>query len=249
MVLLNRYQTFIDAFKDYSSCYVIIGGTASAANLFLEGSRARATKDYDIVILDEGRNSHFFEVMEKYLAVGNYQYLRSNEKSYLHRFKTEKLDYPPMIEIFSKRPSFLENWPGAITSLSFSEEASLSAIMLDSPYYDFLLQNIISIEEINYLNKDGLIVLKAKAWINLLKDRSKGIKVNSSDIDKHLKDICKLLATYEDLSKITLSHELQKDMSQFIELLHSNKDMIPESRDYPLNRDEVCAYASALLKE
>ena len=246
--MFNRHQTFIDAFKDFPDCFVIIGGTATAANLSNDGFPTHITKDYDIVVLEEGRNTPFFATLQEYLIEGKYVYSKSNDKPVLYRFKTDDPNYPPMIELLCKRAGFLENWPGPIRSLSFDEEASLSAIMLDLPYYEFILENRISFEDINYLNKNGLVVLKAKAWTYLFNDKRNGISVKSSEIDKHLEDIYKLLVSYEEITKITLNHELQKDMNVFLDNLAMNIQMIPESRDYPLKREEMLAYINILLK-
>lgn len=241
------YPSFVEAFSNYHEAYTIIGGTACAIILDRANIRARATKDYDIVIRDEGRNEEFYNALIRYLCDGGYQMESREGTIKLYRFITNKEDYPPMIELLSKKVDLTELWDGPIRTLSFGYENSLSAIMLDGPYYDFLIDNTVVINNLPILNENGLLVLKAKAFYNLSLDKMEGRNSKNSDVRKHISDISRLLATYTDISRLGLNEEIRNDMSEFIFLLENDPMMIPESRDYQLTRIDVLSLLKGLL--
>ncbi len=63
----------------------------------------------------------------------------------------------------------------------------------------------------------ALIPLKAKAWMNLIKDKSEGKEVNSRDIKKHKNDVFRLSQILIVKSLINLSDSIRETMKYFIE--------------------------------
>lgn len=241
------HDSFLNAFKGYEDAYTIIGGTASYIILTRGNLTARATKDYDMVIHDDGRNEDFYETLLDYLYQGKYILEELENKDNLYRFTTNEKEYPQMIELLSRRPDFINDWDGPITSLSFRTEHSLSAIMIDKVYSDFVLECTEIIEGIPILSKDGLIVLKARAWYNLYQDKMEGANISTYDLRKHLGDISRLLELYEDDTRIEMNTQIRSDMKDFLMLLEENLDQIVASRDYAFTQEEVFEFLTKLL--
>lgn len=237
MDLIN--DNFIHTFRKYSSCYTIIGGTATAIILDRSGLKPRITKDYDIVMHEEARNEEFYNVLIAFLEQGNYTMHKTGDKENLYRFITDDKNYPTMIELLCRRPYLDEKWKYPVSSFSFSKDHSLSAILLDERYYEFVVNNTEIIDEIPILNQDGLIVLKARAWFNLFMERMNNKHISRYEVSKHIADISRLVVLYDEISKIEMDDSIKDDMRQFLKLLKENMNQIPESRDYLLTRDEV----------
>ena len=73
------------------------------------------------------------------------------------------------------------------------EASSLSGILLNDLYYDFVMANRIEIEGVQVVTPVGLMVLKAIAWLDLTKKKAEGdIHAYSKDISKHKNDIARL---------------------------------------------------------
>jgi hypothetical protein len=86
-----------------------------------------------------------------------------------------------MLELFSRVPDELKLGDGAkLTPIPVSEGvSSLSAILLDDAYYEFLHQHRQVLDGITLVSEKCLIPLKAKAWLDL--SARKGEPVELSD--------------------------------------------------------------------
>ncbi len=57
--MVKGLNLFRDYFREYTDCYVLIGGTASHLALKEEALDFRATKDLDIILCIEALNERF----------------------------------------------------------------------------------------------------------------------------------------------------------------------------------------------
>jgi len=100
-----------------------------------------------------------------------YEYGRPNSPDvHYHRFgKPKSSGFPKMIELFSRHPDFpLRNEASVIVPLPVEDDiSSLSAILLDDDYYNFLKGGLVNISGINVPDVAHLIPLKARAHIDL----------------------------------------------------------------------------------
>ena len=77
-----------------------------------------------------------------------------------------------------------------ITPLPRDEDiSSLSAILLDDDYYEFLKQGKMSVDGVTVLDAAYLIPFKAKAWTDLTDRRAAGEHIDSKKIKKHKNDV------------------------------------------------------------
>ena len=140
--MVRGIESFRDWFHDYEDQYVIIGGTACDLLMTEEGLDFRATKDIDMVLIIEAVDSSFGKHFWEYVIAAGYQHLnKSTGGQQFYRFTNPRShDYPTMIELFTRRlDDIILPETANLTPLPMDDEiSSLSAILLDSDYYEFL---------------------------------------------------------------------------------------------------------------
>ncbi|MDC7230656.1 MAG: hypothetical protein PQJ48_10130 [Sphaerochaetaceae bacterium] len=170
--MVKGLNIFREHFKGFEDRYVLIGGTASSIIMEEAGAEFRATKDLDIVLCIEALDSAFVQKFWDFIENGGYSNKqKSSGKKLFYRFHSPAdKNFPTMLELFSKVPDSLEvsAKDSELTPIPVDEEiSSLSAILLDSAYYDFIHQNITIIDNLPIIGSEILIPLKAKAWLDL----------------------------------------------------------------------------------
>ena len=93
--------------------------------------------------------------------------------------------------------------------------SSLSAILMDDDYYAFTIEHSRNIDGIHVASPEALICLKAKAYTEMLDRKAEGEQVDSRDIEKHKKDVFRLIAMLPQDSRFSLPEKLRNDMSDF----------------------------------
>lgn len=244
----NYNQKFLATFKGYEECYVIIGGTATSIVLAQQGLESRRTPDYDIVLTNQ-RTKAFYQVFAQFIKDGNYVPENLDEKGQLYRFKTKETAYPKMIELFCKLPEFPLRVEGRTTPVSFGKD-SLSALLLDNDYYQLVLKGAQMVDGYSILRDKYLIVLKAKAWLDLSKRKNAGAQVDSKNIKKHLNDIARLCGALEDTEKVVLDANIQTDMNEFLAVLGQRMNELPgneQNKDILLSKEKIIETLTELL--
>ena len=94
--------------------------------------------------------------------------------------------------------------------------SSLSAILLDDTYYDFIMDGRKNLNGLPWVGEDRLIPLKALAWLLLTQEKSFGGQVDSKNIKKHLSDIVSLTALLSPAMKISIDAKIATDLKRFI---------------------------------
>lgn len=213
-------EVFRKAFKGYENCYTIIGGTACDILMSRVNLDFRATKDIDMILLIENQLEEFGEVFWKFIKAGGYRCgWKSSEQLHFYRFTEPKnTDYPVMIELFSRAPGYqLHNSDMVITPLHISDEvSSLSAIMLNEDYYEFMMNGRKVVDGVGILGAEHLIPFKMRAWIDLNRRKEEGEHVNSKDIKKHKNDVFRLMNLINPEEVIETSETIKQDIRQFI---------------------------------
>lgn len=216
-------ESFRKWFEGYEKEYVIIGGAACDLIMDREGLTFRATKDLDIVILVEMLTPSFGRRLWDYILEGEYKHLnKSTGRPQFYRFSSPKSnEFPSMIELFSREiDSISLPRKAVLTPLPIGDElSSLSAILLNRSYYDFLLEGQTIIEEMPILRPEYIIPFKAKAWLDLSRRAFVGEKIDSKNIRKHKNDVFRLAVLITEEMKIILPKEIGDDMELFIEAM------------------------------
>ena len=217
--MVRGIEGFRNWFAEYSNQFTIIGGTACDLLMSENGLEFRATKDLDIVLIVEGLTPDFGHRFWKYIQAGGYEHRnRSTGAPQFYRFTNPKSkEYPYMLELFSRRGHSIRLPEDAMfTPLPLDDElSSLSAILLDEDYYQFLLEGRILVKEIPVLSVKHLIPFKAKAWLDLTKRRNRGEQVDGKNIRKHKNDVFRLSVLLTPETNVVLPEAIRKDMEEF----------------------------------
>lgn len=221
--MVRGIESFSEWFRGYEEQYTIIGGTACDLLMADAGLDFRATKDIDLVLIIEAVNAAFGIRFWEYIVAAGYEH--RNKSTGAHQFyrffNPYSREYPAMIELFTRRlDTIILPEDAVFTPLPLDEDvSSLSAILLDNDYYDFLMQGRVQVAGVNVLDVTHLIAFKAKAWLELSERKAAGGNVDSRDIRKHKNDVFRLTElldrNQEPLQNVPFA--VLKDMKTFLE--------------------------------
>lgn len=200
--MVKGFDSFKKWFAGCDEQYVIIGGTACELLLNEEGQDFRATKDIDMVLILEAMTTEFCSHFWQYIQAGEYVHRnKCTGDAQFYRFSNPgKLGFP----------------------------SSLSSILLDLEYYQFLRNGKIVIAGLPILDAEHIIPFKAKAWIDLTNRKASGDQVDSKNIRKHKNDVFRLATLLTAESRISLSASIMADMTDFLEAM---KNKMINTRD------------------
>jgi hypothetical protein len=225
--MVKDIQTFISHFLQYSNQYVLIGGSACDMLMNEAGLEFRSTKDLDLVLCAEALTDEFVRHFWDFVDKGGYEIKqKSNGDKCFYRFtKPANADYPFMLEILSKKPDILGNRsPGEIVPMTINEEiVSLSAILLDEDYYNFILSQRRELDGVVIVSPACLIPLKMRAWLDLTKRKENGEYIQSSDIKKHKNDVFRLSQLLSNHPLPNVPQSIAKDAVLFVEAMQNEE--------------------------
>ena len=219
--MVRGLAIFQEWFKDFENQYVLIGGTAALITMTEAGLPFRGTKDLDMVLHVEVLTREFGHTFWKFVEAGGYQQKEGHpqQKPCLYRFqKPLDEEFPLMLELFSRVPDGLKFVPpGHLTPIPIDEQiSSLSAILLDDDYYQFVLTGRKNKHGMpSWVGEDRLIPLKAIAWMEMNERVRQGEVIDSKNINKHLSDVVQLSALLQPGQVIELPGKLRADLQAF----------------------------------
>jgi hypothetical protein len=112
---------------------------------------------------------------------------------------------------------------GRLTAIAVDDDlSSLSAILLDEVYYSLLTDLRVIRHGVAVVREEGLILLKAKAWLDLSGRRERGETVDSRVIRKHATDILRLAQLLTPNTRHSTSPAIQTDLSLFLTAVPSS---------------------------
>lgn len=134
--MVMRVESFRQWFAEYTEQYTIIGGTACDLLMSEDGLDFRATRDIDMVLSVESLTQEFGRRFWEYVKAAGYE----------HSVDAIKLPEDAVL-----------------TPLPLDDEiSSLSAILMDADYYQFLQEGKVVLNDIAVLGAAHLIPFKAK---------------------------------------------------------------------------------------
>lgn len=227
--MVRGIKSFKEWFRGFEEQYTIIGGTACDLLMTNEGLDFRATKDIDLVLIVEAVDVAFGRKFWEYVAVAGYEHRnKSTGEPQFYRFTNPaSQEYPAMIELFTRKPdAVILSEDAALSPLPIDENvSSLSAILLNDDYYEFLKQGRVQVGGVTVLDAPYLIPFKVKAWLDLSNRKSAGEQVDSKNIRKHKNDVFRLTELL-DQNKETSIHvpdAILTDMMAFIKGMGSEE--------------------------
>ena len=232
--MVRGLDVFQNWFAEFANQYVLIGGTAASLTMEAAGLAFRATKDLDVVLHVEALTPAFGEAFWKFIEVGGYEIRQASDtgKPIFYRFqKPADERYPVMIELFARAPDGLQPAEGSqLTPIPLDQAvASLSAILLDEAYYDFIVAGRREVDGLPWVGEDRLIPLKAVAWLDLNAQKEQGAKVDAKDVRKHLNDVLRLSQLLAPATRIPLAQKIGDDMTRFLTAMASETSIDPKA--------------------
>lgn len=228
--MVKGLDIFRDYFKDHTDKYILIGGTACDIAMGQMGLDFRATKDLDIVLIVEALNAEFGGLIWEFIKKGQYQNKqKSTGKTEFYRFYGPKEStFPYMLEFFARKPEVLKlDNESHLAPIPIDEEiSSLSAILLNDDYYNFIINGKYIVEAMPVIPQEYIIPLKSKAYLDLSQRRHEGDKIDKKDIKKHKNDVFRLYQILSPDTEMVLPETISDDMNRFfIEIVDDPPDL------------------------
>lgn len=252
--MVEGLDKFKEALGSYSDNYVIIGGTA--CNVILEdvGTMPRVTHDIDMIVVIEQLTKKFVSAFWSFIHEGGYcieklQHIDGEPKYALYRFRRPKaVEFPNQIELLARHSDSLGEPKGVrIEPISIENyNYKLSAIVIDDDLYQFVVDNSRMVNGIRVASLESLICLKARAYLNLVKEREAGKQVNSDDIKKHRRDVLLLVAARTETAPISVSKTIFSTVHEFRQLISSEESISALINSLKINREQLNIYLKAL---
>lgn len=223
--MVSGVESFRKWFAEYTDQYTIIGGTACDLLMSEDGLDFRATRDIDMVLIVESLTPEFGRRFWEYVKAAGYEHRnKSTGEPQFYRFsKPSSREYPYMIELFSGRVDAIELPEDAVLMpLPLDDEiSSLSAILMDADYYQFLREGKVVLNDIPVLDAAHLIPFKAKAWLDLTERNRNGEHVDSKNIRKHKNDVFRLSILLTSDIRVILSAAIRSDLEKFFSAMEA----------------------------
>ena len=245
--MVEGLESFIRKFSEYNDCYTIIGGAACDILMNEADTEFRATHDVDMIIIMEARYREFAKVFWEYVLEGKYRFgWKNSDKVHFFRFTDPVAGYPSMIELFSREPDYMNEIPEGIVPIHIDDDtSSLSAILLNDDFYNFMLSGRKIVSGVSLLDTEHIIPFKMYAWLDLKDKKSRGEHVNDRDLKKHKNDVFRLLRIADRSISIETSGLVRESIVRFLSEITG--ESIPfEQFELPFGMDEALEYLKNL---
>ena len=245
-------ESFKKWFKGNEEQYAIIGGTACDILMAAEGLDFRATKDVDLVLIIEAVDENFGRKFWEYVKQAGYEHCnKSSGVPEFYRFSHPiSNQYPAMIELFTRKLDAIQLLKDALlTPLPMDENiSSLSAILLDDDYYEFLKQGKVSVDGVSVLDAAYLIPFKAKAWLDLTDRKAAGEHIDSKNIKKHKNDVFRLTELIDPTAKIVVPERVYVDIQEFLQRMENENVDIKQLGLVGRTKEKILEELKAMYK-
>lgn len=232
--MVRGLHIFRDHFAGHADQFVLIGGTAAYLAMEDAGLEFRATKDLDIVLHIEALSPSFREIFWRFIEAGRYELRQASDtgRPIFYRFqRPADARFPAMLELFCRAPDGIRLAAGGhLTPIPIDEAVmSLSAILLDDEYYEFIVTGRRSVEGLPWVGEDRLIPLKASAWLNLRERQANGEAIDTRNIRKHAKDVLRLSQLLAPNTRIPVGERIAQDLHRFLDAVQADNPPDPAS--------------------
>ena len=224
---------FVRHFADFRDQFVVIGGCACHELFADEALPFRVTRDIDFVLIVLSLTDEFYKAFWEYVVAGEYDIYREKPKDesrpgrqYLYRFLNAKSSaYPEQLEMLTGIRDLPHPEGRVIRHFDPDGGASgLSAIIMDADYYDLIQSHRTASEKgLPTVTADVLLLLKMKAYLNLLKEKQAGRIVRSKDLLKHRNDVYHLATLLDGTFSTALPDAVLADLRSFLSLFASEE--------------------------
>lgn len=211
-------ELFRDKLKGFEGCYTVIGGAACDILMSEADIDFRLTKDIDMILILEDKKAEFAKTFWEFIKEGEYKCgWKNSDEMHFYRFTEPKSGYPVMIELFSRKPGYhLDVEEGIIPIHIDDDTSSLSAILLNDDFYNFMLEGRKIVAGVSVLAESYIIPFKMYAWLDLKRRKEDGEHVNERDYKKHKNDVFRLLQITNPDEKVSVSGLVRESVENFL---------------------------------
>ena len=216
--MVEGIDSFKEKFRGFEDCYTVIGGAACDILMAEADIDFRLTKDIDMILILEDKKEEFANTFWEYIKEGQYKCgWKNSDKMHFYRFTEPVPGYPVIIELFSRKPGYnLEIEEGIIPIHIDDDTSSLSAILLNDDFYDFMLKGRRVVDDVSVLGADYIIPFKMYAWVDLKRRKANGEHVNDRDYKKHKNDVFRLLQIVDPEEDIATEGLVRESVETFL---------------------------------
>ena len=212
---------FEERFAGDEGRYVVIGGTARELIYQEYGIwDESATKDLDVVLIAEALDAAFVTKFMGFVAEAGSSHVRRDGGSQMYRFKSPSDPrFPRQIELLCRRPEYLAGVEAAIGKVPVDDsDYSLSAILLEDGYYELLSSGEAVTRKYGLptLAHEYLPAFKMRAYIDLKARRGRGEDVRSGEVNKHRRDVFRLVSLLPATLSVRLPGIVESDIRAFL---------------------------------
>ena len=240
---LNKFKEY---FADYADNYVVIGGVACGLYADMFAQNPRVTHDIDTVLVVEALTHDFVVQFWQFVKDAGYKLQETSTGKHEHfrfRFPSSE-DFPEQIELFSRDIGLLTTPEGArLTPIPIDEDlSSLSAILMNDAYYHYTISHCELVEGVHVAKPESLICLKCRAYVDLATRRAEGESIDSRKVNKHKRDVFRLVAMLAASQSFAVPYDLYQDILVFAEMVRSdmpNADMLKAIGIYNTTAEDV----------
>lgn len=212
-------ELFRDKLKGFEDCYTVIGGAACDILMSEVDIDFRLTKDIDMILILEDKKIEFAKTFWEFIKEGEYRCgWKNSDEMHFYRFTEPKSGYPVMIELFSRKPGYHLDVEEGIIPIHIDEDtSSLSAILLNDDFYNFMLEGRKIVAGVSVLAESYIIPFKMYAWLDLKRRKEAGEHVNERDYKKHKNDVFRLLQIVNTDEKVSVGGLVRESVEKFLE--------------------------------
>ena len=211
-------ELFRDKLKGFEGCYTVIGGAACDILMSEADIDFRLTKDIDMILILEDKKAEFAKTFWEFIKEGEYKCgWKNSDEMHFYRFTEPKSGYPVMIELFSRKPGYHLDVEEGIVPIHIDDDtSSLSAILLNDDFYNFMLEGRKIVAGVSVLAVNYIIPFKMYAWLDLKRRKEAGEHVNERDYKKHKNDVFRLLQITNPDEKVSVSGLVRESVENFL---------------------------------
>lgn len=211
-------ELFRDKLKGFEGCYTVIGGAACDILMSEADIDFRLTKDIDMILILEDKKAEFAKTFWEFIKEGEYKCgWKNSDEMHFYRFAEPKSGYPVMIELFSRKPGYHLDVEEGIVPIHIDDDtSSLSAILLNDDFYNFMLEGRKIVAGVSVLAENYIIPFKMHAWLDLKRRKEAGEHVNERDYKKHKNDVFRLLQIVNTDEKVSVSGLVRESVERFL---------------------------------
>ncbi len=243
---MDGLSKFKEYFAAYSDNYVVIGGVACGLYADMFAQNPRVTHDIDTVLVVEALTHDFVVQFWQFVKDAGYKAQETSTGKHEHfrfRFPSSE-DFPEQIELFSRDIGLLTAPKDArLTPIPMDEDlSSLSAILMNDAYYHYTIAHSELVDGVHVAKPESLICLKCRAYVDLANRRAEGESIDSRKVNKHKRDVFRLVTMLAANQSFAIPHDLYRDILVFAEKVRldmPNTDMLKAIGIHSATAEEV----------